>query len=154
MALLSVLLLLGALGFLLLLHLWIAGSAHSRRLRPWLAQPGRGLSQAELQKLPCFEFEVGGSSCTDSSCAVCLEEFEKSGGEKCKTLPACNHTFHAKCLDAWLSRTPICPICRTTAGDRRESGQSCALVPISCHSDPIEDRIREECNGNFSSFFS
>lgn len=131
MAVISFLLLLGALGFLLLLNLWIAGSADRRRRRP--VQAGKGLSQEELQKLPCFEFEVGGSSCTDSSCAVCLEEFERSGGEKCKALPACNHTFHAKCLDAWLSKTPTCPICRTIAGDRRESAQSCAAAPLSCH---------------------
>ncbi|KAL2552409.1 RING-H2 finger protein ATL56-like [Forsythia ovata] len=72
------------------------------------------MSQDDIEKLPCFDFmtkEKGSSSAV--VCAVCLENFKL--GEKCRLLPLCNHSFHADCIDLWLSRTPICPICRTCA---------------------------------------
>ncbi|KAK7275486.1 hypothetical protein RIF29_16605 [Crotalaria pallida] len=43
-------------------------------------------------------------------CAVCLSEFCK--GEKVKSLPVCNHRYHADCIDAWLKNHITCPLCR------------------------------------------
>ncbi|GFQ01764.1 E3 ubiquitin-protein ligase atl4 [Phtheirospermum japonicum] len=74
------------------------------------------MSRDDIDKLPCFNFkakEKGSSSSSIGNCAVCLENF--SSGEKCRLLPACNHSFHAECVDLWLLRTPICPICRAGA---------------------------------------
>ena len=44
-----------------------------------------------------------------SSCAICIAKFEE--GEEIKTL-VCFHKFHSHCIDDWLKRNGICPICR------------------------------------------
>lgn len=55
-----------------------------------------------------------------SECAVCLDGFQR--GEKCRMLPVCRHTFHAQCVDSWLYKNPLCPICRARA-ERRGKGE-------------------------------
>lgn len=42
-------------------------------------------------------------------CTVCLLEFEE--GDECRYLP-CMHFFHRRCIDTWISRSSLCPICR------------------------------------------
>ncbi|GLJ32961.1 hypothetical protein SUGI_0663740 [Cryptomeria japonica] len=109
----TALLLYGGILLLLFLHLCIAASIIRRSLRA--SKPhGRGLTQQELHKLPCFEYQNEGSASAAESCAVCLEVFEE--GEKCKAVPVCKHVFHGSCVDTWLSRTPICPVCRNVVG--------------------------------------
>jgi hypothetical protein len=46
---------------------------------------------------------------TTNTCPVCLEQF-KEGFYK-RTL-RCSHTFHKKCIDKWLNKNCVCPICR------------------------------------------
>ena len=71
-------------------------------------------------------------------CAVCLENFKM--GEKCRLLPLCRHSFHAECIDSWLLRNPICPICRTTA----DSGKAeSVLGEESSHSSENVVELRE-----------
>jgi hypothetical protein len=43
-------------------------------------------------------------------CAICLEEFKI--GAWYKKLPKCQHSFHAICIDQWLSKRAACPACR------------------------------------------
>ena len=44
-------------------------------------------------------------------CSICLESYEI--GEKLRKLP-CQHTFHAECVDTWLTKkSGTCPLCRT-----------------------------------------
>lgn len=90
---------------------------------------GQGMSAEELKKLPCFEYRavavavaVEKSSNNPIDCAVCLENFKK--GDNCRLLPNCNHFFHSQCIDSWLLKTPICPICRTFAGPPKISSFS------------------------------
>ena len=47
----------------------------------------------------------------NNSCSICLEKFE--AGKYKRVLP-CGHTFHKKCIDKWLKKKLICPICRKT----------------------------------------
>ncbi|KAK4257092.1 hypothetical protein QN277_006725 [Acacia crassicarpa] len=75
------------------------------------------MSIQEMKDLPCFEYEEtekkGGvsSSRVTVDCAVCLESFKD--GDVCRLLPNCSHSFHVSCIDSWILKTPICPICRT-----------------------------------------
>ncbi|XVE57116.1 hypothetical protein DITRI_Ditri04bG0065800 [Diplodiscus trichospermus] len=74
----------------------------------------KNMSAEDLNMLPTFDYKAAdekGSSPLD--CVVCLENFRK--GDKCRLLPNCSHSFHSQCIDSWLLKTPICPICRTSA---------------------------------------
>ncbi|KAE9608710.1 hypothetical protein Lal_00020720 [Lupinus albus] len=46
----------------------------------------------------------------DSECMICLSEFVN--GDKVRILPKCNHGFHVRCIDKWLSSHSSCPKCR------------------------------------------
>ncbi|KAK4393011.1 RING-H2 finger protein ATL74 [Sesamum angolense] len=95
------------------------------------------MSQDDIEKLPCFDFTAkekgtGTGTSPPPDCAVCLENFRV--GEKCRLLPSCNHSFHAECVDLWLLRTPICPICRAAADIMRSGSlheeESSSLVKV------------------------
>lgn len=58
------------------------------------------VTQADDQEIPI----------QDSQCPICLSDFQD--GDKVRVLPLCNHGFHKKCVDAWLSDHSSCPTCR------------------------------------------
>ena len=85
------------------------------------------LSESDLQRLPTVEYcgkegEERLSVCGNDECPVCLEPFQNR--QRCRVIPACGHAFHVHCADAWLSRRPVCPICRRSAtieGEKKNS---------------------------------
>lgn len=52
------------------------------------------------------------SSSHRTACAICLEQFQI--GDTVRTIP-CFHTFHTSCIDPWLQKKAICPICKHSA---------------------------------------
>ncbi|XP_010442867.1 PREDICTED: putative RING-H2 finger protein ATL21A [Camelina sativa] len=48
----------------------------------------------------------------DSTCAICLSEYEPK--ETLRTIPPCQHCFHADCIDEWLKLNGTCPVCRNS----------------------------------------
>ncbi|KAL6911420.1 hypothetical protein ACP4OV_000225 [Aristida adscensionis] len=72
----------------------------------------RGLSVEELAELPCHERKqaAGAGAGEGECCAVCLEAFQ--AGDRCRVLPRCDHGFHAQCVDPWLRKSRVCPVCR------------------------------------------
>jgi len=57
------------------------------------------------------DIKFNGNS-TDSSCAICQEDFKNK--EDLKITP-CEHIFHPKCISTWLKKEctrPTCPSCR------------------------------------------
>merc|ERR1711939_866716 len=46
------------------------------------------------------------------TCAICLGGLSKN----LKTLH-CSHTFHKACIQTWLKRSVVCPLCRQPDGD-------------------------------------
>ncbi|KAF3444676.1 hypothetical protein FNV43_RR14369 [Rhamnella rubrinervis] len=125
---LSVILLLLGFGMLVVVQVCIAGRAFRRGFGDVSvverARSGnKSMSRDDLEKLPSYEYVTKDENRASSpmvECAVCLETFKM--GEKCRLLPLCNHSFHAQCVDEWLLRTPICPICRTLADSRKSGG--------------------------------
>ncbi|KAI5683471.1 hypothetical protein M9H77_04699 [Catharanthus roseus] len=130
----SVVLLLIGIAVLVIIHVCIVGRAFNRNnngngnggtiLVQRNMNRSSSMSQDDIKKLPSFDYEdekekekgISSSSSHGSplgllECAVCLENFR--GGEKCRLLPKCNHSFHAECIDSWLLKTAVCPICRT-----------------------------------------
>jgi len=68
---------------------------------------GGGLSAEQVDELPCHECKEGPGG---GECAVCLEAFR--AGDRCRALPGCEHGFHAQCVDPWLRKSRVCPVCR------------------------------------------
>jgi hypothetical protein len=68
-----------------------------------------GKVQLSLCKLLENSIVCLGNSDTDTSCIICLDNYEK------KTITRkliCNHKFHITCIETWLSNATTCPICR------------------------------------------
>ncbi|GJM86726.1 hypothetical protein PR202_ga02614 [Eleusine coracana subsp. coracana] len=86
-----------------------------------------GLSAEEVAELPCHEVKEAAGG----DCAVCLDAFR--AGDRCRMLPGCEHGFHAQCVDSWLRKSRLCPICRavvTARGKKEVSGAvSAARTP-------------------------
>ncbi|XP_058224239.1 putative RING-H2 finger protein ATL21A [Rhododendron vialii] len=51
----------------------------------------------------------------DGTCPICLAEYQPK--ETLRTIPECNHYFHAKCVDEWLRMNATCPLCRNTPSE-------------------------------------
>ncbi|KAL0340977.1 UNVERIFIED_CONTAM: putative RING-H2 finger protein ATL21A [Sesamum radiatum] len=45
-------------------------------------------------------------------CSICLSEYMPK--ETLRSIPECQHCFHAECIDKWLRMNPSCPICRNS----------------------------------------
>ncbi|TYI90024.1 hypothetical protein E1A91_D03G094500v1, partial [Gossypium mustelinum] len=48
----------------------------------------------------------------DNTCSICLSEYQAK--ETIRTIPDCNHYFHANCIDEWFKLNAACPVCRNT----------------------------------------
>ena len=73
----------------------------------------RGLSPEVIDTFPTFVYStVKGLKIGTSmlECAVCLNEFRDD--ETLRLIPKCNHVFHSRCIDVWLSSHSTCPVCR------------------------------------------
>ncbi|GFY95988.1 hypothetical protein Acr_11g0002940 [Actinidia rufa] len=111
----SVILLFICIAVMILIHVCIVGRDFSGGLGNGNMIPtgnfgSKSMSRDDVEKLPCFDFEAREKGSSPVDCAVCLENFEV--GDKCRLLPLCNHSFHAQCVDPWLLKRPVCPICR------------------------------------------
>jgi hypothetical protein len=65
----------------------------------------KGLSLEVIEKLPCKELYEN----LEDQCTVCFCGMEK--GEIILELP-CSHIFHKGCLNEWLAKEKICPLCK------------------------------------------
>ncbi|CAL0321789.1 unnamed protein product [Lupinus luteus] len=114
----SMVLLFGGVVLMVLLHVCITGRASRREGTGSMVENGangsRSMSKDDLEKLPCYDYISKDSRSSPVDCAVCLENLIV--GDKCRLLPICKHSFHAQCVDTWLLKTPLCPICRSSAG--------------------------------------
>ncbi|KAH9257309.1 hypothetical protein BASA81_004466 [Batrachochytrium salamandrivorans] len=65
------------------------------------------LTSEEIAALPKCKIESKEDA--GEICVICQDDFEL-GDTEAKRLH-CKHLFHAKCIDAWLERSCLCPIC-------------------------------------------
>lgn len=45
-----------------------------------------------------------------NGCSICIEQVNDK--EIVKRLPKCGHMYHAECIDTWLDKNNMCPVCR------------------------------------------
>lgn len=69
-----------------------------------------GMKRKALRALPTTVYGAAGWKLPDTDCPICLTEFVE--GEEVRILPRCNHGFHVRCIDTWLSSNSSCPTCR------------------------------------------
>ncbi|KAL1532775.1 RING-type E3 ubiquitin transferase [Salvia divinorum] len=48
----------------------------------------------------------------DACCPICLSDYQPK--ETLRSIPECNHYFHADCIDEWLKLNGSCPLCRNS----------------------------------------
>ncbi|WCJ36055.1 RING/U-box superfamily protein [Euphorbia peplus] len=108
----SLLLFLMGIAALVVIHLCIVGRVFHGDVIGETKIPGR-ISNEDLKNLPCFNYTAiqTQESTSSADCVVCLDIFHE--GDQCRLLPNCNHFFHLQCIDSWLLKTAVCPICRT-----------------------------------------
>ncbi|KAI3935136.1 hypothetical protein MKX01_031403 [Papaver californicum] len=71
-----------------------------------------GLGSSAIQSFPMVVLGESGRLLDPdiNTCSICLSEYQPK--ETLKTLPGCNHCFHADCIDVWLHLKSTCPVCR------------------------------------------
>jgi len=90
--------------------------------------PGPGATDSELDAIPCHVVGEGAAPHTrEESCAICMCDYEN--GEEYRVLP-CGHDFHKGCIDQWLKKKALCPLCRTWINQRRTQ-QNRVLGPLA-----------------------
>ncbi|AFN83557.1 hypothetical protein EROM_081410 [Encephalitozoon romaleae SJ-2008] len=72
------------------------------------AEEGGGLSEKEIEKIPLCPYSS--QEFISRGCIICLEDFEDGG---CVRNLGCGHVFHRECIDKWLRKNFVCPVCRS-----------------------------------------
>ncbi|KAL2631714.1 hypothetical protein R1flu_016400 [Riccia fluitans] len=67
----------------------------------------RGASLEKINLLPVTTLQP--TDICEDTCSICLEM--QVTGEVVRRLP-CIHVFHMKCIDKWLQRQAVCPVCK------------------------------------------
>ena len=96
----------GSIVLLLVLFVYrISQYIHSRKIQK--LEEKKKLIQDKLLQLQLKEFTKEDKY---DCCSICLEDYEYS--DQLRILP-CDHAFHSKCVDQWLStKKRFCPLCK------------------------------------------
>ncbi|CAI9094304.1 OLC1v1030021C1 [Oldenlandia corymbosa var. corymbosa] len=60
----------------------------------------------------------------DGTCPICLCDYQPK--DTLRSIPECNHYFHAACIDEWLKINGSCPLCRNSP-----EGSNSSMTPRS-----------------------
>lgn len=120
---------------LLMLNTMAGDEAMQRRLLEvdQILQRGQGLDSEAVKgcgRVVTWSSDARASD-KQQQCMVCLGDFVD--GEELRELP-CGHHFHIGCVDEWLQRSALCPICKrevsSSRGAASGSGSSVASGAI------------------------
>lgn len=68
----------------------------------------RGVASVDVY--PSYKYTGAPLPEDKKTCAICLSDYEL--GEDIKTIP-CMHFYHKSCIDEWMVRSCVCPICKS-----------------------------------------
>lgn len=88
-----------------------------------------GLNEEDLAKIPIESVEgyrdaLAGTGAgkgvkdEERTCTICLDDFIK--GDLARKLP-CDHQFHVNCVDPWLQKNKLCPVCKAEVQQQAQS---------------------------------
>ncbi|XP_058186918.1 E3 ubiquitin-protein ligase MPSR1-like [Rhododendron vialii] len=66
-------------------------------------------SKKSIEDMPKVKITEETDLKSESSCAICLGEYEVGG--EAKEMP-CKHRYHPGCIEKWLGIHGLCPVCR------------------------------------------
>jgi hypothetical protein len=71
-----------------------------------------GLHHSRIEQYPKIQLAESGQlpKSIDNVCSICLSEYKPM--ETLRSIPQCNHHFHADCIGVWLKMNATCPLCR------------------------------------------
>lgn len=75
---------------------------------------------------------------SDVICPICLADYLPE--ETLRTIPECDHYFHADCIDEWLKLNGTCPLCRNSPQTGSTSSSHSTLSISSSASTTPSDR--------------
>lgn len=73
------------------------------------ANKTRGMTRQEISDLPVSIKHSKQKKDGQLVCMICMEQFAQN--EELRSL-RCLHIFHTRCIDNWLVKTAVCPLCR------------------------------------------
>jgi hypothetical protein len=85
-----------------------------------------GLTERDIEELPFYFYPE--KSLGNRGCSICLEDFE---ADSCVRPLKCGHLFHRDCVDSWLFRSSMCPVCRSSVfakGDQPAAGEDLHIL--------------------------
>ncbi|CAI8619586.1 unnamed protein product [Vicia faba] len=96
-----------------------------------------GLDGATIEKYPKILIGESGRLLkpSDNTCSICLSEYEPK--ETLRSIPECNHYFHAACIDEWLKMNGTCPICRNSPEAYSSTTPFFSSLLLSPNSSPL-----------------
>ncbi|MED6132012.1 hypothetical protein PIB30_015376 [Stylosanthes scabra] len=108
----------------------LSRSDFSTIILPRLPVQTLGLDAASIEKYPKTLLGESGRlpKPNDNLCSICLCEYQPK--ETLRTIPECNHYFHANCIDGWLKMNATCPLCRNLP-QRSVSSTLTSSIPTS-----------------------
>ena len=68
-----------------------------------------GTTEEQRASIPERPYRRAEGEKENATCSVCLSRVED--GESVKTL-RCKHVYHPQCIDRWLERSTMCPVCK------------------------------------------
>ncbi|ORM40905.1 RING-H2 finger protein ATL11 [Babesia sp. Xinjiang] len=71
-----------------------------------------GLPDDIISQFPVTDFDAAAAETWNEDakqCSICLDAYEQD--QLIRRL-ACTHGYHKGCIDEWLSRSTVCPICK------------------------------------------
>lgn len=68
-----------------------------------------GTTEDERASIPEQPYRRAEEEKENATCSVCLSQLED--GESAKRL-RCKHVYHPQCIDRWLERSKMCPVCK------------------------------------------